>query len=275
MTYHLEDVLHICEGLWPSSGAEDWDAVGLVTGAADAPVGKILLAVDAVKATVDEALAGQADLLMTHHPLFMRGVTTVAESRYKGALIADLIRGNVALLAAHTNADVIAEGTSTALARAVGVSDSLPLDAREHPGSGLGRIGTLPTPMTLRECAAVLASVLPATVQGVRVAGDSERVVSRVAVCAGAGDSLLGNPIVGFADVYITSDLRHHPAQEALEQARRGGGPALIDISHWAAESLWLEVAARQLRERLPGIDIVVSTVCTDPWDFSLGASPS
>ena len=78
--------------------------------------------------------------------------------------------------------------------------------------------------------------------------------MTTVALCAGAGDSLLANPEVVAADVYVTSDLRHHPASEARERARLGRGPALIDVSHWASEWLWLDVAAEQLRSALPGV---------------------
>jgi putative NIF3 family GTP cyclohydrolase 1 type 2 len=104
----------------------------------------------------------------------------------------------------------------------------------------------------------------------VRVAGSYEQPVTTVALCAGAGDSLLSAPGVVAADVYLTSDLRHHPASEARERARLGRGPALIDISHWASEWLWLEVAAEQLRSALPGVAITVSELRTDPWDFAI-----
>jgi putative NIF3 family GTP cyclohydrolase 1 type 2 len=72
------------------------------------------------------------------------------------------------------------------------------------------------------------------------------------------------------ADVFITSDLRHHPASEAIENARVSGGPALIDVSHWASEWLWLETAAQQLREALPTVTVTVSELRTDPWDFAI-----
>jgi putative NIF3 family GTP cyclohydrolase 1 type 2 len=68
--------------------------------------------------------------------------------------------------------------------------------------------------------------------------------------------------------VFITSDLRHHPASAAREDAFAGGGPALIDVSHWASEWLWLETAAEQLRNALPGLIVTVSELRTDPWDF-------
>lgn len=266
----LADVLEAVERLWPRSGAESWDAVGLVSGDPAAPVERILLAVDAVLDTADEAVAEGAQLLLTHHPLLLRGVTTVAEDRYKGAVLARLIRGGCALLAAHTNADVVERGTSGVLAERLGLGGLRPIDAAPDGVTGIGRVGELPHPMPLGRFARAIADVLPATAQGIRVAGDYEREVRAVALCAGAGDAFLQHPAVLAADVYVTSDLRHHPASEAAEAARLGSGPALVDVSHWASEWLWLDVAAEQLRAALPGVQIAVSELRTDPWEFAI-----
>jgi dinuclear metal center YbgI/SA1388 family protein len=267
----LADVEAVVETLWPIAGAESWDAVGLLSGDPAQPVRRIRLAVDAVLDTVDEAVESGCDLLLVHHPLLLRGVTSVAETRYKGAVLARLIRAGCALLAAHTNADVVHEGTSSVLAAHLGLVESRPIvPSAADAATGLGRIGRLATPITLGTLARTLAGVLPATAQGVRVAGEYDHAVTTVALCAGAGDSLLGHPDVVASDVYITSDLRHHPASEARENARVAGGPALIDVSHWASEWLWLEVAARQLREALPGVDVDVSDLSTDPWTFAV-----
>ncbi|QTX06074.1 Nif3-like dinuclear metal center hexameric protein [Agromyces archimandritae] len=262
--------MRITEDLWPAAGAEAWDAPGLVTGDPGAGVERIILAVDAVGATVDEALAAGADLLLTHHPLLLRGVTTVAEDRYKGALIARLIRGGCALLAAHTNADVVDAGTSAVIADRLGLLEQRPIVPDAGGAAGLGRVGRLSEPTTLGRLARTLAAILPPTASGVRAAGDYDRPVSTVALCAGAGDSLLADPAVRAADAYVTSDLRHHPASEAVEQAAVAGGPALIDTSHWASEWLWLDTAAEQLRAALPGVDVRVSELRTDPWDFQI-----
>lgn len=263
----LADVMAAAERLWPIAGAESWDAPGLVSGDPRATVSRIVLAVDAVAETIDEAIDANAELLLVHHPLLLRSVTTVAETTAKGALIARLIRGGCALLAAHTNADSVATGTSARLAELVGLTDARPI-VETAPGIGLGRVGRLPEPMTLGALARRLAGILPPTATGVRVAGSFDRVVTTVAVCGGAGDSLLNEPAVRAADVYVTADLRHHPASEAVETARVAGGPTLIDVSHWASEWLWLEVAADELREALPGVEIIVSELRTDPWDF-------
>ncbi|WP_394551927.1 Nif3-like dinuclear metal center hexameric protein [Agromyces sp. MMS24-JH15] len=270
MTVRLADLLVTVERLWPASGAEAWDAVGLVAGDPDDPVGRVHLAVDAVAATVDEAIEGGAGLLVAHHPLLLRGVTSLAEDRYKGALVARLIRARCALVAAHTNADVVDEGTSAVLAERLGLVDTRPIVPSEAAGTGLGRVGRLPAPTTLGRLARSLAEILPATATGVRAAGDFDQPVETVAVCGGAGDSLLSHPDVRASDVYITADLRHHPASEAREQAILRGGPALLDVSHWASEWLWLDRAADQLRSEHPELEVVVSDLRTDPWDFQV-----
>ncbi len=134
---------------------------------------------------------------------------------------------------------------------------------------GHGRVGELPEPMSLRDFARLVATRFPATAHGVRVAGDPQRWVRRVAVGAGSGESLLEDVRRAGADVYLTSDLKHHRAGESLEVE---GAPALVDIAHWAAEWTWLPVAADHVREAASArgytVDTAVSTLVTDPWTF-------
>jgi putative NIF3 family GTP cyclohydrolase 1 type 2 len=108
----LADADAAISALWPPAAAESWDAVGVIAGDPASEVTAIHLAVDAVPDTVDETLELGAQLLLTHHPLLLRGVTSVAEDRYKGVVLGRLIRGGSALIAAHTNADIVARGTS-------------------------------------------------------------------------------------------------------------------------------------------------------------------
>ena len=137
--------------------------------------------------------------------------------------------------------------------------------------TGTGRVGTLPA-ATLAEFAEAVAAALPPTQHGVRVAGDPERTVRKVAVCGGAGDFLLDRVAASGVDVYVTSDLRHHPAAEFLEK----NGPALVDVAHWAAEWTWLPVVAARLEKAFGSdVDTRVSELCTDPWTMrSMKADP-
>jgi dinuclear metal center YbgI/SA1388 family protein len=137
---------------------------------------------------------------------------------------------------------------------------------------GHGRIGDLDAPTSLRGFADRVSAALPATAHGVRVAGDPDRAVRRVVVGSGSGDFMLDSVLRLDADVYVTSDLRHHRAGEYLEEAQRQGAAALVDVAHWAAEWTWLPVAAGKLRDavaqRGDTVETRVSEIVTDPWTF-------
>jgi len=373
----LADVIAVLERMYDPAWARDWDAVGLVCGDPAAPVRRVLLAVDPSPVVIEEALTWRADLLITHHPLLLRGVHGVPTTTPKGRVIHQLIRGGCALYTAHTNADAAAPGVSDALARVLGLTDLMPLSAdpadptdklvtfvpeadvdkvldalaavgageigdyrrcawnavgsgtfvpgagatpvigspgeREtleerrleivlprhrraqalaalrtaHPYQepavdvyelaawsgprGIGRVGTLEQPTSLREFAMLVAEALPGTVQGVRVAGDPTAEVRRVAVCGGAGDSLFDAVRAADADVFVTADLRHHPAAEARDVAG-DGPPYLVDVAHWASEWPWLNGVSNRLEGAMMDagspVEVLVSTRSTDPWAF-------
>lgn len=378
----LRDVVDLMRRRYDPRTADSWDRVGMVCGDPDEPVEQVLFAVDPVAAIVSEAVADGVQLVVTHHPLFLSGVHGVAADSAKGRVVHRLIRAGIGLLAAHTNADNARPGVSDAIAAALGIVDTeplelldsepdpidkivvmVPVDATEalidalaaagagqigdydraafysagtgtfrplaganptigsvgaiehvpeaalqmvaprrrraqvvaallaaHPyeepafdvipladvpsGRGGGRVGELAEPMPLRTFADLVAATLPATAHGVRVAGDPGRSVRRVAICGGAGDSLLAAADASGADVYLTSDLRHHRASEHLES----GGCALVDVAHWAAEWMWLPQAARLLEQDAAAagfaLGTTVSTTVTDPWTFHVGRSP-
>ncbi|WP_330232189.1 Nif3-like dinuclear metal center hexameric protein [Nocardia sp. NBC_00508] len=369
----LADLIAVLDAAYPPALAESWDSVGLVCGDPAEELSRVLFAVDATAAVVDEAIDWRARALVVHHPLLLRGVDTVAANTPKGALLHRLIRSGCALFTAHTNADSADPGVSDALAAALGLTVTGPLDAKPesamdnwvvqvprthtdtvlaalfaagaggsgnyrdcalrmpatgqfrpmaeaspahgargelqrveedrlevvappaarsavlaallaaHPyespayhvserallpsSLGIGRIGTLPEPESLRAFTDRVASALPPTAWGVRAAGDPDRAIRTVAVCGGAGDSYLNAATRLRVDAYVTADLRHHPVDEHL----RKGGPALVDAAHWATEFPWCAQAESIVLAALPDLETRVSTLRTDPW--TVGAS--
>lgn len=133
------------------------------------------------------------------------------------------------------------------------------------PDVGLGRIGVLPKPQTLAAFVSRVHDALPGTSWGIRASGEDDAVVSRVAVCGGAGDSLLDIVAGAGVDAYVTADLRHHPADEH----RRRSDVALIDVAHWASEYPWCNQAAGLLRDHFgDALPVRVSAIRTDPWNI-------
>lgn len=283
----VADVVSVLEGAYPSALAESWDTgIGLTCGSPAAPVSAVLLAVDMDATVVAQAEALGAQLIVTHHPMLFRPLQSVAADQPKGALIFRLIRSGIAHYSAHTNADKAVDGVNDALASALDLLDVRPLVADPadllpagHPQAGrtgAGRVGRVSMPLLLAEFVDLVAAALPATAGGVRAAGDPARLVRGVALCGGAGESELAAATRAGADVYVTSDLRHHVVAEYMAGA---AAPAVVDVPHWAGEWPWLHHAARVItgavtRGLLTGtVTVTVSALRTDPWTIHRGSS--
>ncbi|WAL64803.1 Nif3-like dinuclear metal center hexameric protein [Amycolatopsis cynarae] len=259
----LAEYIAALEAAYPPGLAESWDAVGLVCGDPAERVDRVLVCVDPVTATVDEAIERGAQLIVAHHPLLLRGVHGVPVTTPKGRLVHRLIRAGIALYCAHTNADAASPGVSDALATALGLRSLRPLDPNPDGVTGIGRIGELPEPEPFSTFVERVAAALPRTEPGVLGAGDPDRPIRTVAVSGGAGDGYLAKAAEAGVDAFLTADLRHHPAGEHLE----AGGPALVGVTHWASEWPWCAQASAVLSHAVAGtVDIHVSTRRTDPW---------
>jgi putative NIF3 family GTP cyclohydrolase 1 type 2 len=158
-------------------------------------------------------------------------------------------------------------GVSDVLASKIGIKNSVPLVATTGD-SGHGRIGNLDQAITVRELAQKINEILPTTFAPIRVAGNATANVSRVAVVGGSGASFLAAAITAGAECFVTSDLKHHVSLDAVTDHSQS--VSLIDISHFAAESLWLAPAAAQLAKQVPDVEFLVSEEITDPWSLTI-----
>ena len=139
-------------------------------------------------------------------------------------------------------------------------------------GVGTGRIGQVSRPQRFADFVASVRSALPTTTWGVRGSGDPDATISRVAVCGGAGDSLLAAAAAAGVQAYVTADLRHHPADEH----RRVSAVGLVDVAHWASEYPWCSQAAGVVRAHFgAALPVTVCPLRTDPWNIELAGGSS
>ena len=260
----LSSLVNHFNELWPESEVAEWDHSGLMIGELTAEIQTVVLSVDVTVDVLEHANQLGANLILSHHPMFLRGVHTLREDLVKGAEAGFAIKNQIAVFSAHTYADFVSDGVSQTLAKALGLGSLNFLDLETKQGV----TGTLSEPTTLLNFARAAAKALPSVAQGIKVSGDPDRLISRVGLVAGAGDSYLDIAQSANLDLFITSDLRHHPSQDFIEQGKLGSGPALMDIAHWAAEWLWLETAKQQLSDKFGSVSFIVSDLSTDPWDF-------
>ena len=261
----VSDIVKILDEIYPPVLAQEWDVNGLNLGSENKVVNKILFSVDVTKSVVEEAVRENVDLIISHHPLMLRPLSLLPEESLKGGLITTLIKEDIAVFNAHTNADAAKNGVNQALASLLNLSDSKSINE-----TGIGRIGRLTNPIKLREFVDFVKNILPKTNSSILVSGDLEKAIKTVAVCGGAGDSLLAEVRELEVDVYLTSDLRHHPAQDNKEM----NGPALISVSHWASEWPWLSACQTELSRELTkagfNVEMKISEINTDPWDAAI-----
>lgn len=287
----LASWLATVEAAYPPDDAEDWDEVGLHVGAPDDEVTGVVVSLDVTETVIDEAVDQGANLVIAHHPLLFRPLGRLTPATAAGRLALYAARRGCAVIAAHTNVDVAVGGTSDPIVEIIGLErvrplrpvarspgfapsgeaargnaqsgESSPGHGPEPAGKGLGRVGELPDARTLADLARTVAARLPSP--QLRLAGDPDRSVRRVAVCGGAGDGLIDAAIAAGAELYITADLRHHPTLDA-----RTRGLALIDAGHYWTEAAALPAVQARLSAEASRNGLVArlipSKVTTDPW---------
>lgn len=351
--------------------AEDWDRVGLLVGSPKDMVDNVLVTLDVTADVITEAVKENAQLIISHHPLYRDPLPYLRADIYPASHVYRLIQEGIALYAAHTNLDAAPEGINDILAERLGlvdvdilvttheeklfklvvfvpegyedkVCDAIcsigagwignysnctfrtkgmgtfkPLEGTspfigetgmlektpelrletivqeshlhkvvkemlaEHPyeevaydlyplknqgvRSGLGRVGSLPEPMALAAFAAKVKTDLDLDV--VRITGDPERLVSKIALCGGSAMALLEHAVNSGADVYLTGDVRHHGALDALDQ-----GIAVVDAGHYGTESVVVpalaDYIAKKARESGEKLTVETSQIKTDPFKY-------
>ena len=249
------EIIQVIEASYPKSAALGFDNVGLLVGRADKETDKVYLAVDATDAVIDHAIAAGAGMLITHHPLIFSPMKSVTEEDFIGRRVMKLIRNDISCYAMHTNYDVL--GMGALAGRILELKDAEVLDVTmETDGAkeGIGRVGDLGKEMTLEECCVYVKHKL--NLGTLKVFGDMDRKVSRLAVSPGSGKSAVSPAIAAGADALVTGDIGHHEGLDAVAR-----GLAVIDAGHYGTEYIFLDDMKQFFGSRLPGIGMVVEPV--------------
>lgn len=253
----LSDVSNVLEELAPIAYAEEWDNPGLQVGQPSQVIHNIFIALDPTLEALKAASEINAQLLLTHHPLLFKPLHHLDLTTAPGKIILEAVHSGIAIVAAHTNLDVARGGINDMLAQVFSLRDIAPLQERtdlDDRGVGLGRIGLLPQSETLDEIAENVKGTWG--LRTVKVVGEKNRLINRVAVVGGSGGGLVSTAAKAGAELLITGDIGHHHALEAVAR-----GLALIDAGHFHTEkralSLFAEPFETALRKR--GYDVAVA----------------
>ena len=301
MSVAVRDIIQIMQSIAPVQYAESWDNVGLQIGHTDWSADSIGVALDPLLAVVEEACNQSLKLLITHHPLFFRPISSIDFGSPLGRIIKTAADNRLSILTAHTNYDSAASGLNDVLVHRLKLKNPVPLSVAATPekvnvtldiseqdrqalmrqsvhadqaafaaqlalprqSTGIGRVCEIASPMSLKRFAAFVKKQL--NLEQVRVSGDLDLMITKAAVCTGSGSSLIKDFFRTEAQVYISGDFKYHDARDI-----QAAGRALIDVGHFGSEHIMVDALAQQLAEHCSqsGLDVQVVPlrVETDPF---------
>lgn len=253
-----EEVIKVIEDRYPVRAALGFDNVGLLAGRMDKEVHKIYIAIDATDEVIEEAIAFGADMLVTHHPLIFSPLKRVTDQDFIGRRVVQLIQKDISYYAMHTNYDVL--GMADLAAAYLGLQNVEVLDVTGEnvivdPESaekitvpeGIGKVGNLAEVTDLENCCNFVKCCFD--LDSVRVFGDLNKHISRLAICPGSGKSVIDAAIEKGADVLVAGDIGHHEGIDAVAR-----GLAVIDAGHYGTEYIFMNDMKEYFEKHLPEI---------------------
>lgn len=238
----LRKIAEIIEKEFPLSTAFEWDNCGLLLGDREREIKTVLLSLDVTYAVVEEAKDACADLILSHHPILFDGTKRITADTAEGRLISELLQNQICVYSAHTNCDVGKNGINACLAKIFNLSRVGFLEE-----NGLGRIGNLKKPVPFYDFALLTKKKLDTPI--VRVCGDKNAQISRVAVASGACADSIPIAVEKGADVIITADMKYH---DMINYSQTG--ICIIDAGHYPTEIIVTNI----FNELLSGTDLTL-----------------
>lgn len=246
------EIIEKIEERYPLSYALEWDNVGLLLGSNQKEVQRIYITLDATDSVISDAVRQQADLLITHHPLLFSPVKRITQGDLVGDRILKLIQNDITCYAMHTNYDVMGMADLSAEILRLRDPEVLDITCQDDEPRGIGKIALLPEEISLLDYCKVVKEAFH--LEHVRIFGDENRRVRRVAISPGSGKSMIKPALDQKADVLITGDIGHHEGIDAVDQ-----GLCIIDAGHYGIEHIFIEDMKKYLSSVFPEMTIITA----------------
>jgi len=246
-----QEIIEKIEERYPLIYACDWDNPGLLCGDREQEVHTVYVALDATDQVIEAAIREKAELLLTHHPMIFGSIKSVTTDDYTGERLIRLIQNGISCYAMHTNYDVM--GMADLAAERMDLREPFVLE-EVFDGEGIGRVGFLPRPMTLKECAQLVKERF--CIPNVKVFGDLNRMVKMAAISPGAGKSMVHPALISGAEVLITGDIDHHTGIDMNDC-----GLSIIDAGHYGIEHIYIADMEQFLRKHFPELTVVTAKI--------------
>jgi dinuclear metal center YbgI/SA1388 family protein len=259
----ISTIINHLESIAPPSYQEAYDNAGLITGSAEWECKGALVCLDATEEVINEAIKKGCNLVIAHHPIVFTGLKKINGKNYVEKAVITAIKNDIALYAIHTNLDNVLQGVNGRMADKLGLKDRQILLPKQDNGVGSGLIGELETPHEETFFLEMLKEQFNLPL--IRHTPLLNKPIKRVALCGGAGSSLVPNALAAGADVFITADMKYHEFFDA------NGRMLIADIGHYESEQFTIDLLHEILREKFPTFAVLKTGVSTNPVHYYLG----
>lgn len=252
----VKDIFNHLNNLADVKLAEKWDNVGLMLGSNNNEVSRVLVCLDVTTNVVEEAIAKNVNLIVSHHPLIFKPLKNIDYTTdFKSRIIRNLIKNDISVISFHTNLDSATLGLNDYLAKILKLNEIQVLFEHSLDNTaGLGRIGKLNKPMKLSDFINYIKNCF--SLETVSAVIGDEKEISTIALLGGSGaDFIYTLPEV---DAYLTGDVRYHAALDAIEMKKN-----IIDVGHFT-ENLVKDLLLDYISEL--NVEVIKSTVEKSPF---------
>lgn len=257
-----KELIQIIETRYPLEKAVSWDNSGFQAGRRSKEIKKVLVALDATEDVISQAVEWGADFLMLHHPLTLEGTKSVTSETLRGRKFMELLSHDICCYASHTVYDIVEmapEAGSLMKLQKPEILETTGIDPKTAQYEGFGRVGSLVRPVTLRECGELVKKIFDLT--NVKIFGDLDQVIQRVAISPGSGKSMIRPAIGAKAQVLITGDIGHHDGIDAVDE-----GLSVIDAGHYGLEKIFMARMAGFLEAKGKDLEVRIAAA-RDPFE--------
>lgn len=258
----INELREAIDRISPEKSAEPWDNCGIQINTGKESVDRILVCLEITKMVVEEAKRKQADIIITHHPLYFGAFKRIDNNEVMGNYTVSLIKSDISVYSAHTSFDKAPGGNNAKLCELLGLINAEPLFTGDGSYDYVGYTAEFPEEKTLVEIARLVSAALTLEPGELRYTGDEKKRIKKVGICSGAGADLVFDAADKGCGLFITGDVKYHEAQNAKER-----GIAIIDAGHFGTEKIFAQNMAEKLRSEIGcKAEILVSKTDINPF---------
>ncbi len=257
----FDEVKKIIEKIAPLEYGEDWDNTGIQIRNENDEIKRILVTMEINENVLEEAKEKKVDMILTHHPFVFSKINKIDYATVQGRYLIEAIKGGFSIYSAHLTFDNAPGGNNYYLGELLGLENIE--EPRNNPNNIPGIMGKLKKGKTLKEVCNMISEKWQIPKEILKIAGNLEMEVSKIAICAGAGGDLLSVAVKEGCQVLITGDTKLHQAQKAIAE-----GVALIDAGHYETEKQFVENMSARLRKKIDGVDVLESQAKINPYIY-------